>query len=685
MASLERIENGADYSPAETAAVRARAAMKLSVVSPSTKPGQTGLIRNLDTPQGAAEWHVDTSKTVWDIWLGGVELARKATGAGFGTRSGSAYVWETYDDVHRRALALGTALQRVCGLKSGSLDSMVGLMLPNGSPWYTTDVACVAYDFVSAPLYTTSDDDFAGHIIVLCDLRVVFCSAANTGRMVRLKREGKVPTLQHLVIAGPMPPESELAEGRVVGLVFHEYERFLQTGAANVLPPKPAKDPKAPFSIISTSGTTGKPKGSILNHANFVYIVNAANGPSLGFFPEASKDISYSYLPSAHVGDRWGSWSWMSRGVPIAFGSNGAVEMFSDVQICKPTFFGFVPRVLNRLVAQVRTMVDAEGPEARSRFDAAYTAKRRLMLEQGIVTNDSEHDRPGGAFHKFQQLIGGRVRCWFIGAAAIDGAVLEFARVVFGVKVSELYGQTETTGLITSTGVNNPYGPFGSTVGVPLHYVDVILKDVPELGYTSRDSPNPRGEICCRGPNAFAGYYKEPGKTAETIDGDGFVMTGDVAELLPDGTFRIIDRSKNVFKLSQGEYVAPEKIEAVLLRSPWIAQTFVYGELAQRWLVAVFVPDPERVAGWAKDKKKSGSLKELCSDPDLVKLVMEEVIKTGKQNGLLGFEIPKAIALHPDPFTPEEGLITPSMKNKRPQLRERFLPVLKRLYDSVQE
>jgi long-chain acyl-CoA synthetase len=106
--------------------------------------------------------------------------------------------------------------------------------------------------------------------------------------------------------------------------------------------------------------------------------------------------------------------------------------------------------------------------------------------------------------------------------------------------------------MILSTGMENPYVPFGNSVGIPLLYTDVRLMDVPGLGYTVGDQPNPRGEICCRGPNAFAGYYREPDKTKETIDEDGFVMTGDVAELLPDGSFRIIDRSKNVFKMAQG-------------------------------------------------------------------------------------------------------------------------------------
>lgn len=160
--------------------------------------------------------------------------------------------------------------------------------------------------------------------------------------------------------------------------------------------------------------------------------------------PTSSSDLFHSYLPSAHVGDRWFCWTVLSRGIPVSFGT--AVDLFSDIQQSKPTIMGFVPRVLNRVVSQIKGMVEADGPAEQARFDAAYAAKRLLLVSKGVVSGDTEHDRPGGSFNRFRQLIGGRVKQWGIGAAAIDGGVLEFARVVFGVKIAELFGQTETTG-----------------------------------------------------------------------------------------------------------------------------------------------------------------------------------------------------------------------------------------------
>lgn len=176
-------------------------------------------------------------------------------------------------------------------------------------------------------------------------------------------------------------------------------------------------------------------------------------------------------------------------------------------------------------------------------------------------------------------------------------------------------------------------------------YCDIVLRDVPALGYFATDKPYPRGEICLRAPSVTVGYYKEPQKTREMIGEDGYINMGDVAELLPDGTLRIIDRAKNVFKMNQGVFVAPEKIENVLMRSTWITQLYIHGELTQSFLVAFAVPDPDRVAAWAKSRGKTGGLEELCKDAELVEIVREEMGKVGRANGLNGYEIPR-VGLH---------------------------------------
>jgi long-chain acyl-CoA synthetase len=191
--------------------------------------------------------------------------------------------------------------------------------------------------------------------------------------------------------------------------------------------------------------------------------------------------------------------------------------------------------------------------------------------------------------------------------------------------------------------------------------------------------------VCARGPNVFIGYYKAPDKTRECLEENGWFHTGDVGRLQADGTIVIIDRKKNIFKLSQGEYVAAEKIENVYTRSPLVAQCFVYGDSLKSCLVAVVVPDPEVVAKWAGDQKLPNDVASLCANPVFQKAVADSMSSVAREAGLKGFEIAKAIRLIPEPFSVENGLLTPTFKLKRASLKDHFINIINELYASVGE
>lgn len=187
------------------------------------------------------------------------------------------------------------------------------------------------------------------------------------------------------------------------------------------------------------------------------------------------------------------------------------------------------------------------------------------------------------------------------GSAPIDPKVLDFLKISFSCPVFEAYGLTETSAAATCTWVEDP---LTGHVGGPLTCIKARLLDVPEMQYTSADLPYPRGELCIKGPSVTCGYYKRPDKTAEAFDSQGWFKTGDIAMVYPNGSIRIIDRSKNIFKLSQGEYIAPEKIENVFALSPYIAQSMVYGDSLRSCCVAVIVPHPDKVKKWATENGK---------------------------------------------------------------------------------
>lgn len=186
-----------------------------------------------------------------------------------------------------------------------------------------------------------------------------------------------------------------------------------------------------------------------------------------------------------------------------------------------------------------------------------------------------------------------------------------------------------------------------------------------------------------KGPNVFKGYLKDKEKTAEALDENGWLYTGDIGKWLPNGTLKIIDRKKHIFKLAQGEYIAPEKIENIYIRSEPVSQIYVHGDSLQAFLVGIVVPDAEVMPGWAKKKGFEGSFAELCNNLELKKAIMADMVRLGKESGLHSFEQVKAIHIHKEMFTVQNGLLTPTLKAKRPELREFFKEEIEELYATV--
>ncbi len=311
----------------------------------------------------------------------------------------------------------------------------------------------------------------------------------------------------------------------------------------------------------------------------------------------------------------------------------------------------------------------------RKLFALAYASKKASLAEGRPVS--AFWDKL--VFSKLRQRLGGRVRIMSSGSAPISGEVLEFLRICFGGVVFEGYGMTESACVIAKTAASD----FTTGhVGAPAPSCEVKLVDVPEMQYTTRDVPCPRGEICIRGPSVFQGYYKDAAQTAEVLDADGWLHSGDIGMWLPGGRLKIIDRKKNIFKLAQGEYVAPEKIENVYIRAPLVAACFIHGDSLAPALVAVVVPDEEVLQAWAKERghPAASNVRALCADPKVIAAVYEQMQACAEEAGLRSFEQAKAVHLHPEVFTVESGLITPTFKLKRPQARAYFKAAIDGMY-----
>jgi long-chain acyl-CoA synthetase len=274
------------------------------------------------------------------------------------------------------------------------------------------------------------------------------------------------------------------------------------------------------------SGTTGVPKGAVLTHHSFVADMAAISAHG-GDVLITENDVHISYLPLAHQFERLTMASLLAHGGCAGFSRGNPLVLLEDIEVLRPTTFAGVPRLYNRLYDKVMTMVNSGSPLKRWLFHTAYAAKVSNLRATGVVTH-SVYDRL--VFSKVAARLGGRVRIMVTGSAPIADNVLEFLRVAFSCHVVEGYGQTEATcaSSLTMPGDNRAFG----NVGTPLACNLIKLVDVPDMQYTAKDVVNgvpcPRGEVCFKGPNVFQGYYRDPEKTAEAIDADGWLHSGDI-------------------------------------------------------------------------------------------------------------------------------------------------------------
>ncbi|CAI0429901.1 unnamed protein product [Linum tenue] len=373
-------------------------------------------------------------------------------------------------------------------------------------------------------------------------------------------------------------------------------------------------------------------------------------------------------------------------GVAVGFYQGDNLKLMDDLAALRPTIFCSVPRLFNRIYAGITNIVKSSGGLRERLFNAAYNAKKQAL--QNGKNASPMWDRL--VFNKIRDKLGGRVRYFVSGASPLSPDVLEFMKICFGGEVLEGYGMTETSCVISVIDLgDNQVGHVGSPNPACgelfkhffpfVHFAEVKLEDVPES-----DKPYPRGEICVRGPIVFQGYYKDETQTREVIDGEGWLHTGDIGLWLPGGRLKIIDRKKNIFKLAQGEYIAPEKIENVYAKCRFVAQCFIYGDSFNSSLVAVVAVDQDVLRDWvASQGIKFDNLEQLCNDPRTKAVVLSDMDAIGREAQLRGFEYAKAVMLVGEPFTLENGLLTPTFKIKRAQAKEYFQSAITEMYQGL--
>nr|QAA78760.1 long-chain Acyl-CoA synthetase 4 [Camellia oleifera] len=618
---------------------------------------------------------IDGMDSCWDIFRMSVEkyprnpmLGRREIVDG---KPGK-YVWLTYKEVYDIVIKVGNAI-RSLGVQEGGRCGIYG---GNCAEWIMSMEACNAHGLYCVPLYDTLGAGAVKFIICHAEITIVFVEEKKIAEVLKTF-PNTTKYLRTIVSFGKITPEQR-EEVQKFGLAIYSWDEFLLLGD-NKQYDLPVKSKGDICTIMYTSGTTGDPKGVLISNNSIVTLI-AGVRCLLGSVHEqlTEKDVYLSYLPLAHIFDRVIEECFINIGGSIGFWRGDVKLLTEDIGELKPTIFCAVPRVLDKIYSGLQQKISSGGFLKNTLFNFAYSYKLHNM-KSGSKHTEASPLCDKIVFSKVKQGLGGNVRVILSGGAPLATHVEAFLRVVACAHVLQGYGLTETCGG-TFVSLPNELDMLG-TVGPPLPNVDVCLESVPEMGYDALSSTQ-RGEICIRGETLFSGYYKREDLTKEVMVGEWF-HTGDIGEWQPNGSMKIIDRKKNIFKLSHGEYVAVENLENVYGNVPDIDSLWIYGNSFESFLVAVVNPNKQALELWAEANGVLGDFDSLCENPKAKEYILGELTRVAKEKKLKGFEFIKAVHLDPVPFDMDRDLITPTFKKKRPQLLKYYQSIIDNMYKSA--
>ncbi|XP_050367499.1 long chain acyl-CoA synthetase 1-like isoform X2 [Argentina anserina] len=582
------------------------------------------------------------------------------------------YVWKTYKEVYEEVLHVGSAL-RASGVEPGS---RIGIYGSNCPQWIMAMTACCAHSLICVPLYDTLGPGAVNFIIDHAEVDVVFVQDKKVKEL--LNPDCKSTERLKVMVCFTSFTDEEKDKAAQIGIKPYSWEEFKEMGIRNpseIVPPQPENI----GAIMYTSGTSGAPKGVVITHENMAYGVRGIDLFMEQFEDKMTADDVYlSFLPLAHILDCVIEMYFFRNGASVGYYHGDLNALADDLMELKPTLLAGVPRVFEKIHEGIKKGVQKVNSRRQKIFEILYKYKLAWM-NLGFKNKNASPLADLLAFRKIKNGLGGRIRLIISGGAPLSSEIEEFLRVTCCCFVVQGYGLTETVGP-TTLGFPDEMCMIGA-VGTVSVFNEMRLEEVKEMGYDPLGDP-PCGEICVRGKTVFPGYYKCPELTREAIK-DGWFHTGDIGQMLPNGTIKIIDRKKNLIKLSQGEYVALEYLENVYGISSVIDDIWVYGNSFKSKLVAVIVPEEESTMKWAYLNGHIGSFSDICLLDKLKSHILEELKSTAERNKLRGFEFIKGIIVEPHPFDMERDLVTATLKKKRNQLLKYYQARLDELYQNL--
>ncbi len=563
----------------------------------------------------------------------------------FGVRHDGGWRWTTYGQFAHDVDAFRASLGRL-GVGAGD---RVAIIADNGVEWAVAAYATYGLGAAFVPMYEAQLESDWRHILV--DSGASVCLLADEAMAIRVSSL-QVETLQYVV-------ELEAREDAALS-----YARLLREGAEA---PRAAMVP-SPSSIaemVYTSGTTGTPKGVLLSHANVVSNVAGV----LAVVPFDHTARSLSFLPWAHVfgGDEL-------HGI-IHLGASMALcddvdRLSARLMEVRPTCLFAVPRIWTKLYQAVQARIEASSAPVRAIFEAGRRVSAKLRRHETLTQAERLELAVARklVFSKMAARFGGRLQYAVSAAATLEPEVAALIDDL-GIVVLEAYGLTESSACAT---MNPASARRIGSVGKPIPGVRIALDESVE------GSAQGEGEILVYGSGVMAGYHRMPEATASALSADGGLRTGDLGRFDAEGYLYVTGRLKELYKLTNGKYVAPAPLEEKLSLSRDIAQAFVFGADAP-YNVALIVPDEAALREWAAHHEIAGdSYAELLVRPAVRAHYASEI--EARSVDVREYEKVRAFALIPEPFSTDNGLLTPTLKTKRRAVVAQYGALLRGLY-----
>ena len=598
------------------------------------------------------------------------------------------YTWITYEEADELLTNFSKGLNAlnlcpVIEIEKEGPYRLLGIYSRNKKEWLLSYLGAIKDSITIVTIYETLGNLAIEYILSQTQLITVVIEVKALKTIYNLASQNKINKLKNLIVIEKEEDEETCLALKKLGLNIYTWEEIVEKGknAGNIVLNKAKPDD---ICIINyTSGTTGYPKGVKLTHKNIV--VGTDVGELIGL-NATNKDLYLSFLPYAHIMETLIITYAFNHGVPIGIYNGNAKLLLEDIQILKPTAICAVPKIFQRIYDSIKNKVNSLPLIKRRIFDQAIKLKMKDYINTGMYKNILLDFL---VFKEVRKSLGGNLRFMLVGSAPIDGYILNYLRCSLSVEIMEGYGQTED---VAGVLLSNTCDPITGHLGGPGYWTEVKLIDQKELGYTVKNKDKegnlrPSGELCVRGPTLFKGYFKDEEKTKESIDKDGWLHSGDIAMIIPEhgNAMKIIDRVKNIFKMQQGEYISPEKIENIYLNCKYIEQIFVHGNSLKSYLICIAYPKKDDIINFFKNKGikeiNENNYKNYLENEDLKKEIINVMDKFGRENNLMGFELPKKIYLVKEPFTIDNQIMTPTMKLRRHFARKYFEEQINKLYD----